>query len=171
MCVSSDGSGYIQIMDSLARVGFSVQTLLQLAKLYSIPRNNTTLNIKRLSVQQQKGSFDCGLFCIANAYEICSGRNPEDAHFAQQLMRPHLFQCLSMGVMRSFPMLPARESLQRLAPGVLSIKLYCHCRMPAQFDTDMIECDSCNQWYHCSCVKVNPAGLPLHWECSHCHCK
>ena len=38
--------------------------------------------------------------------------------------------------------------------GVEAVELFCLCRQPDD-GREFIECDSCNQWYHCECVGVN----------------
>ena len=46
-----------------------------------------------MSVQQQEGSCDCGLFSIAMAMEVCCRNNPECAIFHQEVMCNHLIDC------------------------------------------------------------------------------
>lgn len=169
VCVSSDGSAYIEVFDSLAGNGLNVGTVLQLSKLYSLPANHSFLNIKCQSVQQQRGAFDCGLYAIAYAAERCSGRNPEEASFSQEKMRSHLHVCLSKGAIHAFPKaLRSHESVSRPKCSVVKVKVYCKCKMPAQYDTDMIQCGDCGHWYHCSCVNVDPSNVPEYWECYQC---
>lgn len=167
--MSTDGSGYINVFDSVAAMGVSATSVLQLGKLYSIPANHSSLMIRRQSVQQQKGSVDCGLFSIAYAVEVCSGNSPEVAIFAQERMRQHVLHCLTKGSVQPFPyMLQIEDTVVRPKRGVLSIEVFCFCKMPAQFDTDMVECDVCERWYHCSCVLLDPSGIPDYWECPQC---
>lgn len=171
MCAATDGSGYISIFDSVASMGFSIETILQLGKIYSIPANHSALNLKRQSVQQQKGSVDCGLFSIAFAVEICSGENPDDAIFAQEDMRLHILKCFTNGKVTPFPRaLKIEDSVVRPKLGYLSVEVFCYCKMPAQFDTEMIQCDTCQLWYHYSCVHLDTSNIPDNWECPRC-CK
>lgn len=44
------------------------------------------LKVTTLPVQQQEGSNDCGLFCIAYAVELCNRKNPEECRFEQTHM-------------------------------------------------------------------------------------
>ena len=81
VCVSCDEAENI---DSNSTMGISIETVLQVAKIYSIPSNHSSLKVRRLSVQQQLGACDCGLFSIAYAIELCSGWDPESACFAQE---------------------------------------------------------------------------------------
>lgn len=76
-------------------------TILQMAKIYSVP-HQSVLNIKILSVQQQQGMVDCGVFSIANAVEVCLGNNPEHITYDQAKMREHLFKCFTIGFSKEF---------------------------------------------------------------------
>lgn len=140
--------------------------ILQIANIYSVPPSRRYLWIKKLSVQQQAGVLDCGVFSIAFATEVCMGQSPEDAYFDQKLMRRHLRQCLVAGVMCPFPQSVQKPlfELPRPTAQILSILVYCHCRMPDIFDSDMISCD---HWYHFSCVGVSKK-VPKRWKCSSC---
>lgn len=165
MCTDS---GCIKIFDSLASMGVSVETVLQLARIYSVPANHSSLTIHRQSVQQQKGDVDCGLFAVAYATEVCLGRNPEEAMFLQSGMRSHLHRCISRGVMSSFPraLQIDPEAVLRPTRGVLTVQVFCYCKMPAQYDASMIECETCGRWYHCRCVQIS--DVPDHWDCPQC---
>lgn len=167
ICVSCDGAGKIMMMDSKSTMGITVETVLQVAKIYSIPSNHSSLKVHRLSVQQQEGTSDCGLFSIAFCLEQCLGRNLEKVFFEQKKMRGHLHKCLKDGVLVPFPSSPS-ELLLRPRKGVLTIEVFCSCKMPAQFDATMVRCDKCNKWYHCSCVKLDSESVPEIWECPNC---
>lgn len=137
--------------------------------LYSDFASNFKLNIKRASVQQQNGYRDCGLFSIAYAVEVCLGQKPEDALFFQEEMRMHLCDCLSERQMRPFPrIIQDQVSIPRPKAGILTVQLFCVCKLPAQYDSDMVDCDICHQWFHCSCVHIDPAVPPKYWECPEC---
>ena len=170
ICVSTDGNfGDIKVFDSLATMGFTVDAVLQIAKLYSLPADHSELLIKRHSVQQQRGCTDCGLFAVAYAVEVCCGRNPAEASFVQEKMREHLQLCLSKGILVAFPRaLPMKESVVRPKGGVLTVQVFCYCKMPAQYDTDMIQCETCSCWFHCSCMGINPSRVPEVWDCQQC---
>lgn len=151
-------------------MGFSIHALVQIARLYANYTSHSELNLRRVSVQQQNGYHDCGLFSIANATEICMGHKPEEACFDQSKMRKHLFSCLSKEQMQPFPRISSvQESVPRPKSGILNVRLYCICKLPAEYDSNMIECDICQQWFHCSCVKIsNSQQPPKHWECPEC---
>ena len=150
-------------------MSLSKHTAFQLAQIYSIPSTHSTLKVKRLSVQQQHGTLDCGVFSIAFAVEICSGRNPEEARFDQKSMRRHLFECFTKKQLSSFPNShQSEETLPRPMQNTYTLKVFCICKMPAQFDSVMLSCDLCGEWFHCSCMKVDSNNVPDYWECPNC---
>ena len=61
----------------------SLATVLQLGMIYShsAPSTQSFLEIEILSVQQQEGILDCGLFGIANVVDVCLGNNPENVQY------------------------------------------------------------------------------------------
>jgi hypothetical protein len=152
VCVSCDGTGSISVMDSKIEMGINVETVLQLARIYCISSNHSSLQVRRLSVQQQQEHRDCGLLAIAYGVEVCFGKNPEELIFDQQEMRGHLLKCFASKMLLPFPS-SSLDTMPRPQRGVLTIKVFCVCKMPSQFDSTMVCCDKCSKWYHCSCVQ------------------
>lgn len=156
-------------MDSKSLVSdLNENTLLQIANLYSFTTVSSTLKVQCLSVQQQRGVVDCGLFSVAMAVEVCFDKKPEAASFNQGLMRSHLLNCLQEKRIQVFPKMRQKESLPRPPRRNYMITLYCLCRMPEELDEVMILCDSCESWYHCSCVSIDPENIPDSWICASC---
>ena len=175
---SLKGSSAVMVMDSMALfLSLNNSTILQISKIYRVPNCNSTLEIRTVSVQQQKGSSDCGLVgavadcgldgAVVYAVEVCLGRNPQYARFDQTRMRNHLYECLTEGVMKPFPR-SDYETLPRPSPLVLYIKIYCKCRMPEDYDENMVCCDGCEDWYHMSCVNLKINKLRERWLCHVC---
>ena len=59
----------------------------------------------------------------------------------------------------------AAEEAEGGAGGVEPLELFCLCRQPDD-GREFVECDACNQWFHCECVGVilqvcSAALLPL----------
>ena len=166
---SRKGAMIVQVMDSLGLfMPLNLSTVLQIARIYSVPTDQSFLEIQKLSVQQQHGTLDCGLFCIAFAVEMCLGHNPQYASFDQKKMREHLYTCFINGVITSFPKMLSSELLPRPSPVHHKVKVYCICRMPEEYDEFMISCDVCHQWFHTSCVNVKVDQFPDQWECYTC---
>ena len=61
-------STVVQVMDSLSSssIKTSRDIIMQIAKIYTTVKS--TLQINRLSVQQQIGIHDCGIFAITHSY-------------------------------------------------------------------------------------------------------
>ena len=154
-------------MDSLSRsdVKTSLEILLQIAKIY--PAAKQTLNISRLSVQQQVGVHDCGLFAIAYAVETCYGNDVQKALFDQKLMRKHLHDCFNSGVLTPFPQQVKPQSVHvlRSVRKAERFKVYCTCKMPKEFNKKMISCDQCHAWFHYKCVNLRLNQHPKIWKC------
>lgn len=169
ICTWCNGDEIVRIMDSLGSfMPLGLTTILQVANIYSVPPSRQYLRMKKLAVQQQAGVLDCGVFSIAFATEVCMGQSPEDAYFNQKLMRRHLRQCLVAGVMCPFPQGVQKSfELPRATSQILSVLVYCHCRMPDVFDSHMVSCDHCKRWYHFSCVGISKKA-PKSWKCCSC---
>ena len=51
-----------------------------------------------------------------------------------------------------------------------TVEVYCTCRMP-EMGESMVECSSCAEWYHISCVKAPRTVLDnssIPWHCKAC---
>ena len=59
--------GEVSVCDSLSNGSLTDSLSLQLVELYPPALQNGMVIITLLSVQQQEGSSDCGLFSIVNA--------------------------------------------------------------------------------------------------------
>ena len=97
----------IQVIDTLAAKPYLTdRTLLQIAAMYKPPTNS--LSIDLVSVQQQKGVHNCGVFAIAFMVEICKGKGtPSGSVFSQKMMRLKI--CLEKGNISELPRLFAEE--------------------------------------------------------------
>ena len=161
----------MQVMDSLAAfMPLSSMTIQEIAKIYSIPSDHSVLKLKTLPVQQQDGYLDCSLFAVAYSIEVCckniSGFG--GMTFDQKRMRAHLRDCLLQKEMFPFPKTNSESGLPHPKEKMRSVKVYCICKMPADFDSLMIECEKCQQWFHCSCINIDQDDIPKDWECPSC---
>jgi hypothetical protein len=89
-------------MDSLGGV-FPLSPALrqQIVKVYGGKRSQ--LIIRKLSVQQQVGAKDCGLFAVAFAVEVCHGNDPSRLSYDQSKLRSHFTSCFQKGPLDTFP--------------------------------------------------------------------
>ena len=71
-------------------------------------------------------------------------------------MRHHLIKCFQKKEMMPFPQSKNGDH-HNFFPGK-EIELHCTCQMPETYD-DMIECDTCEDWYHLKCVGLKKFPL------------
>ena len=137
----------------------------QLVRIYKTSVTDRVLPVTVIPVQQQTGSVDCGVFSIAFAYHAALGENVGRITFAQQEMRQHLVQCFYARKLTPFP--KESKKMHRCRKRHLFIPLYCTCGFPESYDSDMISCDGCGQWFHYRCMHIKTPP-PDTWFCSHC---
>ena len=166
MCTATvDSPNEVKPFDSVESFTvMDISLILQIAQVYSA---GSILKVRKECVQQQVGPSDCGCFAVAFATEICQGRNPCNASFDQGQMRVHLYNCLQRGEMLPFPQVSkALETHSRPKSQLFSYSINCYCGMPDEYDTDMIQCDSCNKWVHCACAGIYESTTDF--RCSVC---
>ena len=164
---SSDEQGSIHLYDSLVRYKLSSHLEQQIASIYRSNEKEITVSIR--AVQQQRGGNDCGLFAIAFAYDVASGIDPEYVTYIQSDMRKHLFSCVKKGYLTPFPRyFRGRRDITRCKHSVASFAIYCVCicRQPDSFGRLMIQCNRCDEWFHCKCVCLKPSGRTFY--CPRC---
>ena len=83
--------GKITVYERLS-TGWNDMLLPQVVSLYSAYYDNGHLTVTVILQQLQKGSSDCGLFCIANATALAFGIDPVSGSWEQSKMRACLAQ-------------------------------------------------------------------------------
>ena len=102
ICISTIGCSpvHVRVYDSL----FTYPSSSAVRQICNLVRTHkSTLVVEMMDVQIQSGGDDCGLFAIAFAFALCSGRNPCNVTFTQQLMRDHLSSCFHVRKLSPFP--------------------------------------------------------------------
>ena len=99
---SSYIGGEVSVCDSLSNGSLTDSLSLQLVELYHPALWNGMLMVTLLPVQQQEETWDCGLFCIANAYSVAMGEN-HHIDYNQSAMRSHLEECFEKEELSPFP--------------------------------------------------------------------
>lgn len=85
----------VQIADSSRSGLVDPQLASQLKQLYpQAITTDTKMKVELLPVLRQQNTLDCGIFAIANAFEVLEGRRPEDATYKRQQMHSHLIKIL-----------------------------------------------------------------------------
>ena len=162
----------VNVYDSMPICSIESMSLKkQLAAILQTDAN--TFEVNFINVQRQIGTDDCGLFGIAHATLLCFGSDPYLLKYDQRQMRDHLYNCYEKRSMTPFPQkgVPPRANRQRVLT-TLSIPVYCSCRMPySSRDSRMIQCASCSEWFHDSCIPVIPNEYwttRKNWICNKC---
>ena len=153
-----------KVFDSMWNNELTAESEVQLAQIYG-EKNEDLLRVEICSVHQQDGGVDCGIFAIAFATDLCHSLNPVAVTYDQNKMRPHLLRCLENQRLEPFPRKEERGIFNQRA--IKTISLYCSCRLPERFDTNMIECENCFQWFHHKCVGISSSKVRT-WLCSIC---
>lgn len=120
--------GVVYLIDSL-NLPLSRSSLCQISNLYADSVRSKCLKIKRVPVQQQKGTVDCGLFAVGFAVEVCNGNDVTSTYINQRLARNHLCKSLTKNQLTVFPRSDVRR-VQQNKSEVHNVKLYCVCKMP-----------------------------------------
>ena len=94
--------------------------------------------VEFIDVQMQEGSHDCGLFAVAYITSICNGQDPAVLLYKQNVFPSSASRC---------PKASARKN----------IPVYCICRH-INDGSKMIQCDSCQQWFHVACMKIDKSS-------------
>ena len=140
----------------------------QIAQLYGSAAKERIIPVTAVPVQQQTGETDCGLFSVAAAVHIASGDIGLTTTFTQETMKHHLLQCFTQQKISPFPAAPSATKIKRNKVKHLFVTQYCSCAMPESFDTNMIQCDKCAEWFHFKCVGLSKNRNPRTWSCSTC---
>ena len=150
----------VHIYDSVS-LKSTFYTLKQIASIVKCDYNQIQVFLER--VQCQKNAIDCGIYAIAFLTDLCHRRDPASlTYHGSKELRQHLIKCFEQGAMSPFP----SNTYNKPKPLIKDLRVYCCCRLPfvlehmkkdevpVNEETRMIQCDLCNCWYHCSCIKV-----------------
>ena len=122
----------------------------QVAALLATKRKETKL--KFMDVQIQSGGYDCGLFAVAYTTAIVLGYKLGKFFFDQSAMRRHLKNCFESQNMSLFPVKKTRQGEGKVKCEDY-IQMFCKCRMSQLPGVDMVQCSTCDEWFHVSlCV-------------------
>lgn len=164
---SSYSNGEVLLYDSSSTGTVSLSLQSQLTEIYKNVIKDNMLMVTIVPMQQQDGPFDCGLFSIAAAYYAALGRNIRTVSCDQSIMRSHLKQCFIDGKLSSFPA-SSEANVKRCQLKHIIIHVYCVCLKIESYDSNMIECDGCQKWFHFKCVQLKEEPSSK-WFCFECN--
>eukprot|EP00794_Sanderia_malayensis_P004341 gene4341-4918_t len=116
--------GEILLLDSLFSGNINQAVKQQICHLMKCQHD--IIKVKVAPVQQQKNSFDCGVFSIAFMHSTVVGENISTISYDQVKMRSTLLQSLLRNTVLPFP--PAPYKVKRCRPKTIEIPIFCSCR-------------------------------------------
>ena len=134
--------GEVKLIDSKVKSTLPSSLKEQLAHIYGEFSTKDGILVSRIPCQQQESALDCGLFSIATAYHMARGDAPQ--RFDQSLMRQHLMACFEKQALSPFLQVAGKKLLMKH----LFIPVHCICKMAESYGSKMIQCDSCDVWFH-----------------------
>ncbi len=111
-----------------------------------------------MNVSKQTGrlSVDCGLFAMAAITCLALGADPTIVVFDLQQLRRHLIKSLETNKINLFPVIKTRRPRSKVCQ-VEKCTIYCTCRQ-ADYGPKLIECKTCEKWFHLECI-TKPENL------------
>ena len=106
-------------------------------------------------------NWECGLWCVQYSIRVpCStwGECGQD-HVCPS--------CAVLYARKLTPFPKESKKVHRCRKRHLFIPLYCTCGFLESYDSHMISCDGCGQWFHYRCMHIKTPP-PDTWFCSHC---
>ena len=143
----------------------SAETEVIISKLLN---SNTNIEVKIMTISRQTGSSECGLYAIAIATAIAFALDPASFVFRQEDMRAHIVECFEKGKMSHFPVTKTRRHTSQVEK-VITIFICPRCKKTDD-GTQMVQCESCFNWYHGSCVSTSNYDEQENWYCDLCIC-
>lgn len=140
---------HVNVYDSLPSTDLPARAKSEIAGI--LCTEEKAIKLKFQDVQQQRGYKDCGLFALAFATSLCTGQDPVETTYVQNLLRLHLAQCLDKQTITPFPHQKRKRKLTT-ARNIVTVNVYCNCRQPEE--GMMIQCDRCDEWFHKECVQT-----------------
>lgn len=167
ICASTKGCrpGAVNVFDSMRTGDVPFATKEVIAALINSDRKK--IHMLFPDVQQQPDAASCGLFALANAYSLCGGKEPAKVHYDYSQMRNHFLSCL---LQKKFTTFPSKAVVYNPGKQFLTgFNIYCSCRLPDNGDK-MVRCDHCKEWYHFTCVGLDPSYEVKNtsWLCTKC---
>jgi len=120
----------------------------QIAVFLCSKSKSITLQVQ--STQRQRGNNDCALFAIAYAMDVSYGNDPSTLWYYQHKLREHLVTCLQSQKLIPFPLRACCSS----KPSLISVPIYCTCRLTEDKNDGMARCKKCLEWFHKSCETI-----------------
>ena len=120
--------------------------------------------------EQQRNTYDCGLFAMANEIALVHGFDPSTT-FYSQTMRKQIFEMIEAGkldqrIIAGQKNKESRHKFQKqetiggvhkfvdIPERIIEILVMCHCQMPESFG-NLLCCEKCLHQYHSCCYLIS----------------
>ena len=123
------------------------------------------LTIDVADVEQIKKDKDSGTAAVFHTLMLLKGVDPEKISFNYKSLGRLLVDALENGSFEDIPEIASTPRPHRGTLYAIEVPLFCFCEMP-DMGTPMISCNSCEKWYHSTCVGVAKANS--NWLCKNC---
>ena len=153
------------------------------------PFDNKPLNIEYKACHQQTNGVDCGLFAIANLFNIVKNINPMQVTYNIPLMRGHFKDCIVKEKFALFPIIvypnnytpsyyfssnanpyaSTSSSIRINKPTKYSLGVICDCQLPWEYRGEEIRCFNCKKYFHKRCVGMENSINNNGWTCYKCN--
>ena len=180
--ISIETTDEVKVYDSMFH-STTYATKKQIASILHTKSYQVKLQIAM--TQFQENSLDCGVYAIAFATDLCHGNDPSQFKYDLPFkLRMHLLDNLKAQKMIPFPSVKLKCRLGYLTE---KMNIYCKCRLlyvaehgfpskvfPKSEDIHMIQCYTCEEWYHRSCVNLSVIEIKklrkddTKWLCEKC---
>ena len=144
--------GTVNVFDSFYN-DIDKESKFQIANILKPTGKNIKFNI--IPVQRQAGGTEYGLFAIAFAVALGLGFNPTKLLFKQESMRGHLIDCLTKQEFSNFPFSINTNWRKKKTVIIRENIFFCICR--GLYDSEMVQCTSCSEWFHFRCLEKQTA--------------
>lgn len=125
---------------------------LQLAQIFHSEEPSFMVNICATQTQEE-GINECGTLAIAFTVDFLFSMDLRKETFNITRLREHLEHCLLNQELTPFPKI-TQNAPQMKVVQTQRVTVYCHCRMPQYYDSKMVKCSKCLDWFHFTCVSL-----------------
>ncbi|XP_065657444.1 uncharacterized protein LOC136082351 [Hydra vulgaris] len=162
----------IYYYDSLFHGKVNDHVKKQICNIYKTKGKILTVQI--LKCQQQINGVDCGVFAIANAFNILNKTDVGTLSLDRNKIRSHFLECIGNRNFAPFPLSQAEAPFNK--EKIITLEISCSCRSywlwyhaknPA---LHMVQCDTCSEWFHRKCENISDKifkkiNAEKYWTC------
>ena len=149
---------------------------MQNCKMCKFFEEKLSANVR--ACQQLLNNVDCGVYTVANAFQLLSGVNLSAKKIWRDQIRPHVLKCHKSGDFNEFSSNKQDEKAAHCQEKRLNLMYFAIADFHEYgittiitINLNMVQCDSCQNWYHRKSENIldvfnaKPSNL---WHCLNC---